>query len=702
MSASYAIGPSVGVARLGNSPDEFYLEPETIGGRPLECDAQGNAATEAGGPAFVTFFKDVAGRVKRQGARFRIYRTDTDSDTEVTLETPDVASITWTVHLANKKSCWFTFSELEGNLLLGPKNSYAAREVERRNQVDAEGNPVRDRRKLIIDPGPRSVTGAGQKAHFTADTAPPRYKHCTFPPKPDLGATISTLGELRTDSAGRLIVLGGHGDCGGIEPIASFGGADTWYDDVSDGPVSCRLVLKSGETIMLRAWCIVGSPKFAPELVNITTLDDTMYDVAVRHLNAAPELFADDKYNAAYVANFDRDISPILERPAGYRWVANVPSMSALASARFNPRDVGAGAAAMRQACFALFRAPGPENTIDPSHNALFSTTGVPLMPVNSGSNSVSDKPPENIDNFMALTETQYFLLSQWAKGTFTSTPAQDEPAHVRLSRASTGNCVGAPFCPGIEVTWTTRNRNIYDAAWSIRHRKPSEWYFKHGLDPDRDETADAGGCEPGDLTKRMAVPWQADFFQCSIQYIDFRNPDAGNAGIPDPPTYYAYWWPPQSPWHVVTGDLTTAGQFAAGTPAGYQVLYARGINSFQQMIESWSYMGFVANQATGPHRDIFAYFTEQERAHDKFTTASYALGEASNVENATDVNFANAWFLTPPRPSTPVRSAPAFAGMFAARAAAPAQPAAPAPSASKPLVTFATSRRRGRVPGRG
>src|SRR5882672_4304041 len=32
----FKIHPSIGVARVGNSP-EFYLEPETIGGRPIEC-----------------------------------------------------------------------------------------------------------------------------------------------------------------------------------------------------------------------------------------------------------------------------------------------------------------------------------------------------------------------------------------------------------------------------------------------------------------------------------------------------------------------------------------------------------------------------------------------------------------------------------------------------------------------------------------
>ena len=579
MATRYVIGPSIGVARLGNSPDEFYLEPEEIGGRPIACDAEGNAQQDGGGPAFVARFKDAQGRVKRQAARFRVYRIDDANETEVTLQDPSVASISWTVHLANKKGAWYQFAELKGNLLLGPKNSYGEQSVDRRNE-GVKGTAKR--RKLIIDPGPRTVTGPNQKVNFDKASVPAGYKFASFPPKPKLGAWVRTLGEMRTDSAGRLIVLGGFGESGGDQTIEDFGGQDTWHDDTSDGPISCLLKLTSGETIELNAWCLVGSPKFAPEIVNISTLDDTMYDVAVRHLAAAPDLYANGRFNDAFVANFDRDIVPILDRPGGYRWVANVPSMSSAASARSNPRDNTAAAAAFRQAYFALLREPGPEDKIAPSHNVLLSPTGVPMMPLNSGSNSVSNHRP---DKFMALTETQHFFLRQWANGSFDTKPAPLDPAHVRLSRASTGNCVGNPFCPGIEVTWTTRNPSIYDAPWSIRHRKPSAWYLENGLDPDRDETETKEGCEPGDLSKRMANPWQADFFQCSVQDINFTDPgkNTGADEIPKPPTYYAYWWPPQSPWQVLMGELTPAAQARAGKGAGEQVLYTRGINCFRR-----------------------------------------------------------------------------------------------------------------------
>ncbi|SEE80650.1 L-lysine 6-oxidase [Rhizobiales bacterium GAS191] len=654
MAQTFVIGPSIGVARLGNSPGQFYVEPETIAGLPLECDAQGNVSDPA---SLVRKFKDGQGRVRRQAARFRVFRLDgAGASREVTLKDRDIAHIRWTVHLANKKAAWYQFSELEGNLVHGQSNSYEARKVARRNK----GVTVKkERQRLLIDPGPRTLDGPGLVAHFDRASVPANYKFASFPDAVTLGDRVTTLGEARTDKVGRLLVLGGLGRSGGNKPIVSFAGADTWHDDISDGPVTCSLSLKSGETVTLRAWCLVGSPKFVPEIANVTTLDDTMYDVAVRHLGLAPDMFSRGRYNRNYIANFDRDVRPILERPAAYRWVANIPSLNSLSPPPFAPRDASAAAAPLRQAYLAFFREPGPEGAVAASHNALFSKDAFPLMPLNSGSNSVSDI---GVDKFLTLTETQYFLLRQWADGKFTTDPPPEPADPIRLSRASTGNCVGAPFCPGIEVTWSVRNPNIYDAPWSIRHRDDGNLYVKVGLDPSRDETADKGGCEPGDLTKRMAIPWQADFFECSVQTINFTDPGRNtNGDIPLPPTYYAYWWPPQSPWQVISGDMTAAAQHASGNPAGIQVMYSRGVDSFEHMIKLWSYLGFVANQATGPHRTLFPYFTEQERAHDKLPQTQPGVGANALIAVAAE--------------------------------------AAVAPPGER-MVAFETSRQRGRVPG--
>ncbi|OWK22198.1 hypothetical protein AJ88_15800 [Mesorhizobium amorphae CCBAU 01583] len=52
-----SIHPAIGIARVGNAPDDYFLAAEVRGGTPQ--DAQD--------------FRDSQGRIKRQGARFRVY-----------------------------------------------------------------------------------------------------------------------------------------------------------------------------------------------------------------------------------------------------------------------------------------------------------------------------------------------------------------------------------------------------------------------------------------------------------------------------------------------------------------------------------------------------------------------------------------------------------------------------------------------------
>ena len=38
----YRIHPGIGIARLGDSPGEFYIGPEKPAALPIACDAEGN------------------------------------------------------------------------------------------------------------------------------------------------------------------------------------------------------------------------------------------------------------------------------------------------------------------------------------------------------------------------------------------------------------------------------------------------------------------------------------------------------------------------------------------------------------------------------------------------------------------------------------------------------------------------------------
>lgn len=166
----FRIHPAIGIARLGDSganlqhpfdwPETFYAAPDEIGGLPLEFDPSDPSKT---GP--VRNFKDKSGQMRRQVARFRICREDGKGGSmPVSLTDEDIQSIRWTVHIANKKAAWYDFSEFRGNLMFGEKNSYATTGVPLRNAIIKSET---DRQKrLIIDPGPRTVGEPGNTAHF--------------------------------------------------------------------------------------------------------------------------------------------------------------------------------------------------------------------------------------------------------------------------------------------------------------------------------------------------------------------------------------------------------------------------------------------------------------------------------------------------------------------------------------------------------
>src|SRR5690606_3319664 len=90
---------------------------------------------------------------------------------------------------------------------------------------------VSDRASLRIEPGERKISGkdtSGKKHRFEGEF---------------VGREVY-LGELRTDEAGRLIVLGGHGVSASYDggKAVTFANNEGWHDDVSDGPVKAEVV----------------------------------------------------------------------------------------------------------------------------------------------------------------------------------------------------------------------------------------------------------------------------------------------------------------------------------------------------------------------------------------------------------------------------------------------------------------------------
>ncbi|PYP85172.1 MAG: hypothetical protein DMG65_21195 [Candidatus Angelobacter sp. Gp1-AA117] len=362
----YRIHPGIGIARLGDSPDEFCISPETPAALPIACDPQGNPLLSPDGKSEVriTKFKDVKGRIKRQAARFHIYVYDEQSPEGRPLKLGDpiqgggnhgvLVDIQWKVYLANKKASWYQFKQLEG------EHGYDKSHPRRNARItDSEA-----RQKLIIDPGPRLVNATTQRRaalsrHNNEFYAP------VFPP-PLQPRSIDTLGDILTADAGHLLVLGGHGHSGsfldgfGHPRIEDYANNDGWFDDVSDGPVMARLVMYSKEVgrqlwidVEYPAWVIVGYPAYVPPILDIVTLDDVVLNTAITQFAHRTDLYGESgtfsdpqkihpndlpalmhwkagnlEWNRDYYPWFFRDIWPILFRADEFTYLTNVLAQS--------------------------------------------------------------------------------------------------------------------------------------------------------------------------------------------------------------------------------------------------------------------------------------------------------------------------------------------------------------------------------------
>jgi hypothetical protein len=80
-----------------------------------------------------------------------------------------------------------------------------------------------------------------------------------------------------------------------------------------------------------------------------------------------------------------------------------------------------------------------------------------------------------------------------------------------------------------------------------------------------------------------MALPWQADFFDCAWE-VD--NPDLPQRGLG--------WWPAQRP-----DDVFRKG---AQANAAAMVAWARGIQSPDDLVKLWHELGVVVADAQGVH----------------------------------------------------------------------------------------------------
>src|SRR5215468_5705549 len=254
----YRIHPAIGIARVGDAArsdanNDFYFIGPEIAEFAANIDPQSGVQGE---------FKTADGKVKPQAARFRIFEYEKGNDGKFrpigevkTSDNSRAVKIVWTVHVANRKASFCAFHGQAGAEDTPLFASYGTPQNSRLKVRNDKVKTSAERKKsLELDPGPQSVNGGDTVtvAHFAIDHDLKQNK-----PSGETKLKIRTLGELRSDADGRLIVIGGMGqsdfDPGlGRETIQHFANNDGWFDDMSDGPMDAELTIDGAQATSRR------------------------------------------------------------------------------------------------------------------------------------------------------------------------------------------------------------------------------------------------------------------------------------------------------------------------------------------------------------------------------------------------------------------------------------------------------------------
>lgn len=515
-----AIFPAIGIARVGNSPEEYFIGPEVTTPQNLPADA----------------YKDATGALKRQAARFRIYGLN-EAGIPVKELTDQNAKITWRVEIANKKAAWYEFE--------------TAMDIPQAVPVGLRNPDVEDRESLKIMPKPREITGRNVQG--------PAY---AFDDGEFMGEKVY-LGELRTDEEGRLLFLGGHGVSNSPwpnNPPTTFANNNGWHDDVSDGPVDATVVYAGEELPVEGAWVATCPPNYAPDLVGIQTMYDVIFDTLDAPNTGSAGLYLKEKSKPS----FQTDILPLLQQFSQMQWVNKGFYESYGYQQNYDFQDerllrklstitkdergkVDDQYQEARRIIFNYFRNPEGKS-VDPR-----------LWPWFYG----DDVGGTSHNAYFSVTRTHYAYLRQWMEGKFKQDydPDYRGPATLEdikspveqakmLTKSALHYCLGGPFHPGCELTWPMRMAGMYTGPFRIRRRSANNPEPKYGptLDP---APFQAGASSvsplpefwngPGDLTRWMATPWQTDTSSCRSGYTSEYDP------------YIPTFWPARVPNNVLS-----------------------------------------------------------------------------------------------------------------------------------------------------
>lgn len=509
------IYPPIGVMRVGNSNDEYFIGPLVSEPLALTDDYA---------------YRDKTGALKRQAAQFRIYGFNAAGKAIKEL-TAENANIVWHAHLANQKSSWYQFQ-----MALDIPDATGAPASMLRNIN------VADRNSLIIDGGHQSVSAAN-----VADGHPFIGKFQT--------ETVY-LGEMRTDEKGRLIMLGGHGVSKNIDgDIAiTFANNEGWYDDISDGPVTVDVEYNGVKLKVEPAWVICGPPDYAPLQKSVRTMWDLMRDVAVdAGMMARPKR-----------PSFTQDILPIFQRMTNLQWVnagfgaafgwgGQFDYTTSKWMVRLN--DPSSANMEMRRTISNNFRRYEVSGAEAPQ-----------LWPWMYG-DAISIPTLGSVRQHSTLSQLQLSFIDQWVKGDFdadyvdmTGCPHIPAPLTIdqlpvdeqpdMLTRAAMEFCLADAFHPGCEMTWPMRTAGMYMSPFRLKHAPKTppvnSSYYGPVMNSDVFTLAKGpllGGQVAGGITRWMAIPWQTDTASCRDGYTSTYDP------------YVPTFWPARVPNNILTEE---------------------------------------------------------------------------------------------------------------------------------------------------
>jgi hypothetical protein len=517
-----------------------------------------------------------------------------------------IESITWQCHMANKKAnSWIIPEDLASTGFdnnVGGLAHYANNQTPnvRNGAFGTDKDPIVKKpgtgtapqevdlsdpvrlKNLVLDSGPKLISSADgpcKRVMFDAKT-PCQYLDKNGVPQsidypvqfPNLnfsklyqpsGANLESMGGMETDKQGRLLVIGGRGYAAGWYPSQNKDPNSTppdceqafeldsdidnngWFDDAGDGPVTAALHFTDGSVrlIDVPAWCICADPAYAPQVRNVVSIWDEIFNSWLRapELNLAPDLFdtGTGTYKVTFQPGFEADVWPMF-RAAHLQMFTTDLNHKAIGShqrlSNVSAQDDPATYLNVKN----FIRNPntGVGNNLQ---------VGAPLMPLSLGDTGAS---------FLTVTHTQYFFLEQWFGKKYTPCESMPLSAGEQLDKNVLTNLLGGRFSPGIDLTFIVRDPYFYNLSWQdaavgtfrvggatldyagAAKERP---FLGVGYTPNRGKEFTV---EPGDLCKFMALPWHTDYNSCAT-HTPAPNPGRNTT---------LFWsWPAQRPVSVYT-----------------------------------------------------------------------------------------------------------------------------------------------------